>query len=96
MACSISLFRPSADFGYHTFSLFSSKEKFLYIDHANGYAADYNDFEHLYISFRLYNQSSLKTQLTLTVEYEDGTTISRDYEATAYASELYMFIRELR
>ena len=91
-----SLFRPSADFGYHTFSLFNSKEKFLYIDHANGYSADYNDFEHLYISFRLYNQSSLKTQLTLTVEYEDGTTISRDYEATAYASELYMFIRELR
>lgn len=91
-----SLFRPSADFGYHTFSLFNSKEKFLYIDHANGYSADYNDFEHLYISFCLYNQSSLKTQLTLTVEYEDGTTISRDYEATAYASELYMFIRELR
>ena len=55
-----SLFRPSADFGYHTFSLFNSKEKFLYIDHANGYSADYNDFEHLYISFCLYNQSSLK------------------------------------
>lgn len=91
-----SLFRPSADFGYYTFSLFNSKEKFLYIDHTNEYSADYDTFEHLYISFSLYNQSSLKTQLTLTVEYEDGTTVSRVYDATAYASELYMFIREVK
>lgn len=91
-----SLFRPSAEFGYYAFSLFNSKEKFLYIDHASEYSADYSSFEHLYISFSLYNQSSLKTHLTLMVEYEDGTTVSRDYDATAYASELYMFIREVR
>ena len=32
----------------------------------------------------------------ITVEYEDGTTVSRNYNATAYSSELYMFIKEIK
>lgn len=82
--------------GYHTFHLFNSNEQFLYIDHYNEYSADYNDFEHLYISYELIDVSSLNTQLTISAEYEDGTIVSRRYNATAYASELYMFIRETK
>lgn len=93
-----SLFKVSylPDAGYRTFRLFNSKEQFLYIDHNNEYSAEYNSFEHLYISYQLSDVSSLKTRLTITAEYEDGSTVSRNYDATAYASELYMFIREVK
>ena len=93
-----SLFKANSlpDAGYRTFHLFNSKEQFLYIDHNNEYSADYSDFEHLCISYELIDVSSLNTQLTITAEYEDGTSVLRHYSATAYASELYMFIREIR
>lgn len=91
-----SLYKYSEEWGYHTYRLFNSNEKFLYLDHQNEYCADYKDFEHLYIGFKLANVNSLCTTLTITVEYEDGTTVSRNYNATAYSSELYMFIKEIK
>lgn len=90
-----SLYKSSPDFGYRTYTNFSSKDKFLYINHNNEYSAAYEDFEHLYAGFRMANTNSLNSKLTITAEYEDGTIVSRNYSATAYSSEYYMFIKEI-
>ena len=68
----------------------------IYIDHKNTYSASYSDFENLYLNFKLSNTNSVSTQLVLSVEYEDGSIVNKAYQATAYASELYMFIREVK
>ena len=90
-----SLYKSSPDFGYHTYSRFNSKERFLYIDHKNEYSASYEDFEHLYVGFRMENTTSISSSLTITAEYEDGSTVSRNYSATAYSSDYYIIIKEV-
>lgn len=71
-------------------------EKYLFANLRQEYSASYDDFQHVYLACTLPNINNINSTLTITVEYNDGTVVSKNYSATAYLSEYYLFIYEMK